>query len=304
MTADAGVCRAAFASRLFSTCTMRRRSAITGGRSTARSTTRPRRSSPARKALLAPFHQIHHRRRLGRDRERARVDAPRVEPIGDETAHLVRLLDDDAEELAHLGRVEPRRLLQQRDPRSLDRRARPVRVRRARGIENVDARAGAPPSCTLGGWVGPFRQRMVANGGTVAQPYPSCPHARRRHAGCAARRGIRKRRRRLRLRRLGASRLLETVSLGRRTVLPRRRLRQPVLANRRRVELHLNLHVLRDGEEQRRCLLDQRLAGLRRAVRRDREGRRTALQPGRVHRHEIHTVPARYSHNLHMVTVA
>ena len=54
MTEEAGVCRAAFASRLFSTCTTRRRSAITGGRSMARSTTRQRRSSPVRKALLAP----------------------------------------------------------------------------------------------------------------------------------------------------------------------------------------------------------------------------------------------------------
>ena len=39
-------------------------------------------------------------------------------------AHLVRLLDDDAEELAHLGRVEPGGLLHQRHRRPLDRRER------------------------------------------------------------------------------------------------------------------------------------------------------------------------------------
>ena len=84
----------------------------------------PCRLSPFRKAALAPFHQVRHRRRPGRDRNRARVDAPRVEEIRDESAHLVRLLEDDAEELAHLGRVEPGRVLHQRHRRSLDRRER------------------------------------------------------------------------------------------------------------------------------------------------------------------------------------
>ena len=42
------MCRAAFASRLFSTCTTRRRSAITGGRPSSRSTATPRPASPVR----------------------------------------------------------------------------------------------------------------------------------------------------------------------------------------------------------------------------------------------------------------
>ena len=53
ITADASVCRAAFASRLFSTCAMRRRSAITGGRPSSRSTATPRPPSPARNVLRA-----------------------------------------------------------------------------------------------------------------------------------------------------------------------------------------------------------------------------------------------------------
>ena len=58
------------------------------------------------------LHQVCRRRRLGRDRERARSDPSRVEEVRDETPHLVRLLDDDAEELAHLGWIQPGRLLQ------------------------------------------------------------------------------------------------------------------------------------------------------------------------------------------------
>ena len=47
------MCRAAFASRLLSTCTMRRRSAITGGSPSARSTDTLRPASPVRNALRA-----------------------------------------------------------------------------------------------------------------------------------------------------------------------------------------------------------------------------------------------------------
>ena len=51
------------------------------------------------------FHQVGHLRGLGRDRERARLDAPRVQQVADQPAHVSGLLDDDAVELAHLGRL-------------------------------------------------------------------------------------------------------------------------------------------------------------------------------------------------------
>ena len=68
-----------------------------------------------------PVHQRRHLRGLGRNRERARLDAPRIEEIADEAAHVPRLLVDDAEELAHLGRVELGRLFEQGVRRAPDR---------------------------------------------------------------------------------------------------------------------------------------------------------------------------------------
>ena len=65
-----------------------------------------------------PFHQSGHVRGLGRDRERARVDAARVEQVADQAPHVAGLLDDDAVELAHLGRIERRRVFQQRHRRA------------------------------------------------------------------------------------------------------------------------------------------------------------------------------------------
>jgi len=47
-------------------------------------------------------------------------DAPRIQQVSDEPAHVVNLLVDDTLELAHLGRVEIRRLFQQGDSRALD----------------------------------------------------------------------------------------------------------------------------------------------------------------------------------------
>ena len=67
-----------------------------------------------------PLHQNRHLRGLGRDRERARLDAPRVEQVADQASHVPGLLDDDAVELAHLGRVECRRFLQEGRRRALD----------------------------------------------------------------------------------------------------------------------------------------------------------------------------------------
>ena len=66
-----------------------------------------------------PFHEFRHLRGLGRNRERARVDAPRIEEVADEPAHVLGLSGDDAEELARFGRVE-RGVVEQRCGRALD----------------------------------------------------------------------------------------------------------------------------------------------------------------------------------------
>ena len=67
-----------------------------------------------------PVHQHRDLRGLGRDREGARLDAPRIEQGADKAAHVPGLLVDDAVELVHLGRVEVRRILQQGGGRALD----------------------------------------------------------------------------------------------------------------------------------------------------------------------------------------
>ena len=65
------------------------------------------------------LHELRHLRGLGRDGERARVDAPRIEQVADEPAHVLGLRGDDAVELARLGRVEPD-VVEQRRRRALD----------------------------------------------------------------------------------------------------------------------------------------------------------------------------------------
>ena len=77
-------------------------------------------AAAAQEGASRPLHQGRHVRWLGRDRERARVDASRVEQVADEPAHVAGLLGDDAEELAHLGPVEIGAFLQQRIGRALD----------------------------------------------------------------------------------------------------------------------------------------------------------------------------------------
>ena len=71
--------------------------------------------------VARPVHQHGHLRWLGRHRQRARVDAPRVQQVADEAAHAIGLVVDDPVELVPLGRVELRRGLQQRGGRTLDR---------------------------------------------------------------------------------------------------------------------------------------------------------------------------------------
>ena len=72
------------------------------------------------KGGAGPVHQHRDLRGLGRNREGARLDAPGIEQRADEAAHVPGLLVDDAVELAHLGGVELRRVLQQRGDRALD----------------------------------------------------------------------------------------------------------------------------------------------------------------------------------------
>ena len=66
------------------------------------------------------LHQRDRVRGFRRDRERARLDAPCIEQVADQAAHVIGLLDDQAVELSHLCRVQRRRLLQKCHCRALD----------------------------------------------------------------------------------------------------------------------------------------------------------------------------------------
>ena len=74
----------------------------------------------AQERLSRLVHEPGHRQRLSGDRQRARLDAPGVEEVVDEPAHVMGLLVDDAEELVHLGRVQPRGGAQQGGGRADD----------------------------------------------------------------------------------------------------------------------------------------------------------------------------------------
>ena len=95
--------------RLLRTCTMRRRSARTRGRSGGRSISTACRLAAAQECVPRPLHQLGHLRGRRRHRQRARVDAAGIEQVADQVLGVIRLLVDDAEELVHLGRVQGRR---------------------------------------------------------------------------------------------------------------------------------------------------------------------------------------------------
>ena len=78
-------------------------------------------AAAAQEGVPGPLHQARDLRRFGGYRERARVDAPDIEQVADQAAHVIGLLVDDAEELAHLGRVELRSGVQRGGGRTLDR---------------------------------------------------------------------------------------------------------------------------------------------------------------------------------------
>ena len=71
--------------------------------------------------VARPVHQRGHLRGLRRDREHARLDAPRIKQVADQAAHVPGLLVDDPVELVTLGRVEIGLLLQQGEGRAPDR---------------------------------------------------------------------------------------------------------------------------------------------------------------------------------------
>ena len=77
--------------------------------------------APAEKRVPRPVHQGCQVRGLRGHRQRTRVDASGIEQVADDAAHVIGLVDDDAEELAHLRRIQVRRGLQQRGGRTLDR---------------------------------------------------------------------------------------------------------------------------------------------------------------------------------------
>ena len=121
MGAESGEWRAALASRLLSTCTRRCRSAMTLGRSGGRSMRTVCRPPPLMNAPGGLVHQRGDLGGLGRDRQRAGVDAPGVEQVADQAVDAVGRLVDDAEELRHLGRGDEARGAERRGGRALDR---------------------------------------------------------------------------------------------------------------------------------------------------------------------------------------
>ena len=78
-------------------------------------------AAAAQEGVPRPLHQGRDVDRLGGHRERARVDAPDIQQVADQPTHVIGLLVDDAQELAHLGRVELRFRGQRGGGRALDR---------------------------------------------------------------------------------------------------------------------------------------------------------------------------------------
>ena len=66
-------------------------------------------AASAQEGIPGLVHQTGHFRGLGVDAEHAGLDAPGIEQISDQAVDLVGVLLDDAEELAHLGRIEDAR---------------------------------------------------------------------------------------------------------------------------------------------------------------------------------------------------
>ena len=76
--------------------------------------------------MRARFHEARYLRRLRRHGERAGLDAPGVQQVADQPAHLARLFGDDTVKFAPLGRVEI--FLQKGVRGALDRGQRPAQL--------------------------------------------------------------------------------------------------------------------------------------------------------------------------------
>ena len=102
---DAGEYLDALEKRLFNTWTRRCRSACTRGRSGGRFDLDGVPAAAAQEGLPGLLHQARHVRRLRSDRQRARLDVPRIQQVADQAAHLIGLLVNDLKKLEHLGGV-------------------------------------------------------------------------------------------------------------------------------------------------------------------------------------------------------
>ena len=77
-------------------------------------------AASAQERVPGLVHQSGHLRGLGDDRQGAGLDAPRIQQVADQAAHVIGLLVDDPEELEHLGRVQGGRGAQHGGGRALD----------------------------------------------------------------------------------------------------------------------------------------------------------------------------------------
>ena len=173
----AGVCLAAFSSRLTNTCSSRISSIGTSGRSAGKR----RRDRVAAQLLLGA--EQRHADHVGQQLplllhlQRAGLDPDHVEQVGHEPAHAVRLLDDRARELAPRGGVGLR-VLQQRARRALDRGERRAHVVRERAQE----RGPEPLRLDLDlGLAGSARPAPAARARRAV--WPASVSSRRRRAG-------------------------------------------------------------------------------------------------------------------------
>ena len=65
-------------------------------------------AAPAQERVPGLVHQASDLRGLGNDRQRARLDAARIQQVVDQAVHVIGLLFDDAEELVCCGPVRGR----------------------------------------------------------------------------------------------------------------------------------------------------------------------------------------------------
>ena len=77
-------------------------------------------AAAAQEGVAGLLHQVGDVGRLRGHREGAGVDAPGIQQVADQAAHVVGLVVDDAEELPHLGGVQIRRGVQDGGGGTLD----------------------------------------------------------------------------------------------------------------------------------------------------------------------------------------